>query len=58
MARKFPKFESHHLATCFNCEADLDGSHYSESGYPKGGFKQDCPKCGMLTFYDLRKAAA
>jgi hypothetical protein len=27
----FPKVKSHELASCFNCEADLDGSWWFES---------------------------
>jgi hypothetical protein len=55
MTKRFPKFASHQTATCFNCEGDFDGSHWSDSGYPAGGgaFRQECCKCGMSTFYDL-----
>ena len=32
----FPKIKSHELASCFNCEADPDGSGWFESSYPTG----------------------
>ena len=40
----FPKVRSHELASCFNCEADLDGSWWFETGYPKGRYQQQCRK--------------
>ena len=30
----FPKVKNHELASWFNCEADLHGSWWFESGYP------------------------
>jgi len=32
----FSKVKSHELASCFNCEADLAGNRWFESGYPTG----------------------
>jgi hypothetical protein len=32
----FSKLKSHELANCFNCEADLAGNRWFESGYPTG----------------------
>jgi hypothetical protein len=32
----FSKVKSPELASCFNCEADPDGSGWFESGYPTG----------------------
>ena len=34
----FPKVKSHELASYFNCEAELDGSWWFESGYLKGRY--------------------
>ena len=34
----FPKVRSHEPSNCVNCEADLDGSWWFESGYPKGRY--------------------
>ena len=34
----FPKVKSHELE-CFNCEADLDGRWWFESGYPTGRYQ-------------------
>lgn len=56
---RFPKFATHQEASCFNCEGDLDGSWWSKSGHAKGHgeFMQDCAKCRMATWYDLKPGA-
>ena len=55
MAR-FEKFNTHATASCFNCGADFDGSYPKDNGYGPGGgrWSQNCPKCQMDTWYDLR----
>ena len=40
----FPKVKSRELASCFNCEADLHGSWWFETGYSKGRYQQHCRK--------------
>jgi hypothetical protein len=40
----FSKVKSHELASCFNCEADLAGNRWFESGYPTGRYQSHCRK--------------
>jgi hypothetical protein len=56
MTKQFPKFASHTSVLCFNCSTPTkaDPAH---SGYPRGQWQQQCPCCGMRTFYDLKRAA-
>ena len=52
---RFPSYESHEIATkvgCFNCASPLDGQ-VKKTGFPRGCWRQKCPKCGFITFYDL-----
>ena len=54
---RFPTYQSHEAASCFNCGADLDGSYPHKTGFAAkaGAWAQDCPKCGMFTSYDLEE---
>ena len=58
--KRFPKFQSHDEASCFNCGGDFgpDG-YYFESGHAagQGAFEQSCCKCGMTTWYDVERPA-
>lgn len=56
--KRFPIYERHMLASCFNCGNDLDGGYWRDSGNApgRGQFVQDCCKCGMATYYDIRGA--
>jgi hypothetical protein len=53
---KWPAVESHDKAFCFDCGADLDGSYPHDSGNADGNgrWQQHCPKCDLITWYDLK----
>lgn len=57
MTKRFPKFSSHTQVSCFNCGGDLVDGYFCESGYPKGRgqFRQECEKCRMSTWYDIKE---
>lgn len=57
MAKNFPKFQAHNKVSCFNCGGDFNGSYYRDSGNcdSRGKYVQDCCKCQMSTWYDLKK---
>jgi len=52
----FPRFESHDRASCFNCGGDFGDGWPSHAGNApgNGAFMQDCCKCDMTTWYDLK----
>jgi hypothetical protein len=54
MTKQFPTFAAHNQVSCFNCEGDLDGAHFSDSGNAEGRWVQHCEKCRMSTWYDLK----
>ena len=55
----FPVVPNHQVA-CFNCGEDLSAQPPIDTGYPDrhGRFRKRCPRCAMLTFYDVHPATA
>ncbi len=56
--KKFPLYNNHAEASCFNCDGDFgpDG-WYSDSKNADGNgrWMQHCVKCSMATWYDVKK---
>ena len=50
---RWPLFESHEAASCFNCGGDFGDGYPRESGYGRGRFEQHCNKCDHYTYYDV-----
>ena len=55
MTKRFPKFEAHEEASCFNCGGDFGDGYWSRSGGAAGDgeYVQTCEKCRLSTWYDL-----
>jgi hypothetical protein len=58
MTKRFPKFNSHEEASCFNCGGDFGDGYWRESGCGAGQFEQHCCKCDHFTYYDLERLDA
>ena len=52
--KKFPKFTSHDLVSCFCCNKRLD-TRVERHGYPEGRFQKMCHDCNMYSWYDIEE---
>jgi len=57
---KFLIFKTHKEAKkfgCFNCTTGLSNQKHEETLYAPGNghFSIKCPKCGYITYYDIKK---
>jgi hypothetical protein len=58
MANTFPVAANHQIA-CFNCSESLAAVEPQVSGFAprRGEYRKECPRCGMKTWYDVKRAA-
>jgi len=50
--KNFPDYTSHAVVACFACGRILGGEP-KDTGTPTGRWALHCPRCKMLTHYDL-----